>query len=225
MAGNAGACTPCAVHEFCGGFFPRMMCLDCRCAHGEVVRAILRMVLRTFVLVPLPVAGESRGIFGLREVSESILCCTSLVSNSLNSSVGVDMSACARAACALPAAAAPRSCSTVARLSDAVVAHAHCLTHALCTQLRWHWWPLACAEVHQLLPEKFVVGHGWGTGVPRAQEGQRWGFRSASCLRVIKKKSFIKNTFIKNTLNQKPLSSQIPLKGDRTKHAWCQKTT
>ena len=46
------------------------------------------------------------------------------VSNSLNSSVGVDMSACARAACALPAAAAPRSCSTVARLTDAVVAHA-----------------------------------------------------------------------------------------------------
>ena len=72
------------------------------------------------------VAGESRGIIGLREVSESdsswhISC----VTNSLNSSVGVDMSACARAACALPAAAAPRSCSTVARLSDAVVAHAH----------------------------------------------------------------------------------------------------
>ena len=40
-------------------------------------------------------------------------------------SVGVVMSACASAACALPAAAAPRSWSTVARLSDAVVAHAH----------------------------------------------------------------------------------------------------
>ena len=55
-----------------------------------------------------------------------ILHCTSLVStNSLNSSLGADMSACARDASALPAAAAPRSWSTVARLSDAVVAHAH----------------------------------------------------------------------------------------------------
>ena len=72
-------------------------------------------------------AGESGEIIGLHEVLE---CNSSLhisrVSNSLNSSVGVDMSACACAACALPASAAPRSCSTVARLSDAVVAHALC---------------------------------------------------------------------------------------------------
>ena len=66
-------------------------------------------------------AGESNGIIGLRNSSVHI----SRVSNSLNSSVGVVMSACASAACALPAAAAPRSWSTVARLSDAVVAHAH----------------------------------------------------------------------------------------------------
>ena len=46
-------------------------------------------------------------------------------SNSLNSSVGVVMSACASAACALPAAVTPRSWSAVARLSDADVAHAH----------------------------------------------------------------------------------------------------
>ena len=70
------------------------------------------------------VAGESSGIIGLREVSESDSSLhISCVTNSMNSSVGVD--ACARAACALPAAAAPRSCSTVARLSDAVGAHAH----------------------------------------------------------------------------------------------------
>ena len=62
----------------------------------------------------------------MREVSESDSSVhISRVSNSLNSSVGVVMSACAGAACALPAAAAPRSWSTVARLSDAGVAHAH----------------------------------------------------------------------------------------------------
>ena len=72
------------------------------------------------------VAGESRGIIGLQEVSESDSSVhISHVSNSLNSSVGVVVSACARVASALPAAAAPRSWSTVARLSDAVVAHAH----------------------------------------------------------------------------------------------------
>ena len=72
------------------------------------------------------VAGESRGIIGLHEVSESDSSVhISRVSNSLNSSVGVVVSACARVASALPAAAAPRSWSTVARLSDAVVAHAH----------------------------------------------------------------------------------------------------
>ena len=72
------------------------------------------------------VAGESSGIIGLHEVSESDSSVhISRVSNSLNSSVGVVMSACARVASALPAAAAPRSWSTVARLSDAVVAHAH----------------------------------------------------------------------------------------------------
>ena len=71
-------------------------------------------------------AGESSGIIGLREVSDSDSSVhISRVSNSLNSYVGVVMSACASAACALPAAAAPRSWSTVARLSDAVVAHAH----------------------------------------------------------------------------------------------------
>ena len=48
------------------------------------------------------VSGESSGIIGLREVH------ISRVSNSLYSSVGVDMSACACAACALPASAAPR---------------------------------------------------------------------------------------------------------------------
>ena len=49
------------------------------------------------------------------------------VINSLTSSLGVDVSACAcaAAAAALPAVAAPRSWSTVARLSDAVVAPAH----------------------------------------------------------------------------------------------------
>ena len=72
------------------------------------------------------VAGESSGIIGLHEVSESDSSVhISRVSNSLNSSVGVVVSACARVASALPAAAAPRSWSTVARLSDAVVAHAH----------------------------------------------------------------------------------------------------
>ena len=71
-------------------------------------------------------AGESSGISGLHEVSESDSPLhVSRVINSLNSSLGVDMSACACAAAALPAAAAPRSWSTVARLSDAVVAHAH----------------------------------------------------------------------------------------------------
>ena len=63
------------------------------------------------------VEGERSGIIGLREVSESESTLhISRFTNSLNSSVGVDMSACARAACALPAAAAPHSRSTVARL-------------------------------------------------------------------------------------------------------------
>ena len=72
-------------------------------------------------------AGESSGISGLLEVSESVSpLYVSRVVDSLDSSLGVDMSACACAAAALPAAAAaPRSWSTVARLSDAVVAHAH----------------------------------------------------------------------------------------------------
>ena len=57
----------------------------------------------------------------MHEVSESDSSLhISRVTNSLNSSLGVDMSACAR-----DAAAAPRSWSTVARLSDAVFAHAH----------------------------------------------------------------------------------------------------
>ena len=46
-------------------------------------------------------------------------------SNALNSSVGVVMSACAACCFCLAAAAAPRSWSTIARLSDAVVAHVH----------------------------------------------------------------------------------------------------
>ena len=66
-------------------------------------------------------AGESSGIIGLRDSSVHL----SRVSNSLNSSVGVVMSLCASAACALPAAVTPRSWSAVARLSDAAVAHAH----------------------------------------------------------------------------------------------------
>ena len=36
------------------------------------------------------------------------------------------------------------------------------MTH-LCmvfSKFKWYWWPLACAEVHQLLPGLFVVGHG-----------------------------------------------------------------
>ena len=72
-------------------------------------------------------AGESSGISGLLEVSESVSPLHVLpVINSLNSSLGVDVSACAcAAAAALPAVAAPRSWSTVARLSDAVVAPAH----------------------------------------------------------------------------------------------------
>ena len=72
------------------------------------------------------VAGESSGTIGLHEVSESDSSLhISRVTNSLNSSLGVDMSACALDAAAVPAAAAPRSWSTVARLSGAVVAHAH----------------------------------------------------------------------------------------------------
>ena len=39
-------------------------------------------------------------------------------------------------------------------MADRVSGAAICLTHALCTQFMWYWWPLACAEVHQLLPEK-----------------------------------------------------------------------
>ena len=71
-------------------------------------------------------AGESSGISGLHEVSESDSPLhVSRVINSLNSSLGVDMQTCACAAAALPAAAAPRSWSTVARLSDAVVAPVH----------------------------------------------------------------------------------------------------
>ena len=81
-------------------------------------------------------AGESSGISGLLEVSESVSPLHVLpVINSLNSSLGVDVSACAcAAAAALPAVAAPRSWSTVARLSDAVVAPAHASpTHRACS--------------------------------------------------------------------------------------------
>ena len=70
---------------------------------------------------PSATAGESSGIIGLSDSSVHL----SRDSNSLNSSVGVVMSACASAACALPAAVTPRSWSAVARLSDADVAHAH----------------------------------------------------------------------------------------------------
>ena len=35
-----------------------------------------------------------------------------------------------------------------------------CFDLARCTKLRWCWWPLASAEVHQLPPGHFVVGHG-----------------------------------------------------------------
>ena len=68
------------------------------------------------------------------------------------------MSACARAACALPAAAASRSCSTVARLSDAVVAHAHASPMHRARnsgRTRWplefkvhqYWWFVACVQI------------------------------------------------------------------------------
>ena len=71
--------------------------------------------------------------------------------------------------------------------SLAVVAYARSTPHACCTQFRWYWRPLACAEVHQFLPRKFVVGHGLVTGSHAEAGYQRWGFRSgrrfSSCFR------------------------------------------
>ena len=57
-----------------------------------------------------PTAGERTGIVGLCEISES----DSPLFQSINSSMGVGMSACAHAVCAPPASAAvaPRSCSS-----------------------------------------------------------------------------------------------------------------
>ena len=134
------------------------------------------------------VAGESSGIIGLRQVSESDSSLhISRVTNSLNSSVGVDMSACARAACALPGAAAPHPCSTVARLSDVVVAHAHAS-------------PMHRARnsggTGGLLPVQrstsYCLENSWSDtvrvqGPTGTKRGQRWGFQSgrrfAPCLR------------------------------------------
>ena len=72
--------------------------------------------------VTRPTAGERTGIIGMREISES----DSPLFQSTNSSMGVGMSACARAVCALPAsaAAAPRSCTSAALVSPASAAHA-----------------------------------------------------------------------------------------------------
>ena len=131
-------------------------------------------------------AGESSGISGLLEVSESVSLLQVLpVINSLNSSLGVDMTACAfaAAAAALPAVAASRSWSTVARLSDAIVAPAHASPmHRACS----------AGGTGGFLPVQkstsYCLRNSWSDTV-RAQdkEGQRWGFRPgrrfASCLR------------------------------------------
>ena len=79
----------------------------------------------------------------------------------MNSSLGVHMSACARAAAVLSAVAAPRSWSTVARLSDAVVAPAHASPmHRACSAGGTGGFLPVEKEVHQLRPEEFEVGHG-----------------------------------------------------------------
>ena len=77
----------------------------------------------------------SEGIIGSSRLSEFDF-------PSLNSSrLGSLSSACAR---------------RVARSAATLAAH----VCPRCSQFRWYWWPLACAEVHQLLPGQFVVGHG-----------------------------------------------------------------
>ena len=117
-------------------------------------------------------AGESSGISGLLEVSESVSPLHVLpVINSLNSSLGVDVSACAcAAAAALPAVAAPRSWSTVARLSDAVVAPAHASPmHRACS---------AGGTGGFLLVQKstsYCLRNSWSDTV-RAQRGSKVGF-------------------------------------------------
>ena len=72
--------------------------------------------------VTWPTAGERTGIIGLRMISES----DSPLFQSINSSMGVGMPACARAVCAPPASAAvaPHSSSFAALVSPASAADA-----------------------------------------------------------------------------------------------------
>ena len=69
-----------------------------------------------------PTGTKRVGIIGLRHVSKSRF--DSAFVPSINSSMGVDLSACARVADALPAAAASASCTSPALLFSASAAHA-----------------------------------------------------------------------------------------------------
>ena len=98
-------------------------------------------------------AGESSGVIGLRGLRVT------------NSSMGVSMSAYARAVCALPSAVAASPRARAALVSPASA------THALVSPLHSNSWS----------------GTGSLQGPREEEEGQRWGFRSgrrfAPCLR------------------------------------------
>ena len=92
-------------------------------------------------------ASESKGIIGLLERNESDFPSHS---SSVNSCLGLSTSACARVSRVARAVALAGVCfGPSSSAESAAVVHAHATT--LRTQFRWYWWPLACAEVYQLL--------------------------------------------------------------------------
>ena len=86
---------------------------------------------------------ESEGIIGLRLVSKSRF--DAVFAPSINSSMGVDLSACARVAAALPAAASASCVSTSLALRfSASAAHASVSPLHSNSQFKVCWWFVAC---------------------------------------------------------------------------------
>ena len=78
-------------------------------------------------------------------------------------------------------ARAPAASSVASRTAPTSAVVGLCMhddgtSNAWCSQFRWYWWPLACAEVHQLLPGQFVVGTRVRLRLPRAGGVPKVGF-------------------------------------------------
>ena len=104
-------------------------------------------------------AGVSEGITGLLEVTESEFPSLSNSVHSSNPCLGSSTSACV-SCCLCCCFCSCLPCCVIFCGVCCCCTRGACVDPARCTQFRWYWWTLACAEVDQLLPGQLVVGHG-----------------------------------------------------------------